>query len=242
MENKQGILIAIEGIDGTGKTTQVQRLSELLTTAGEEVVVSKEPTDGKWGKLIRATAATGRLPLEEELDLFVRDRKDHISQLILPSLNAGKIVLLDRYFYSTIAYQGSRGADVERIESMMEFAPVPDMMFLLDADPQITLNRISHGRNEIPNEFEKESTLRDCREVFLKLSRSRPEVHLINATQTADLVEQELVALMLKNALQQKRCGKSNGCDVFYCSFRESGLCKWAKLKSKIGKFSASID
>ena len=104
----RGLLIAFDGIDGASKTTQVALLADFLASKGE-TIRSKEPTDGKWGQIIRNAAANGRLPLEEELRVLIEDRKEHVRDLILPALSKGKAVILDRYFYSTIAYQGSRG-------------------------------------------------------------------------------------------------------------------------------------
>jgi len=93
---RKGILLAFEGVDGAGKTTQVKLLEEALKNAGENVVVSKEPTEGVWGQKIRKSASTGRLPLDEELEAFIEDRKEHIKKLIAPSIEQGKIVILDR--------------------------------------------------------------------------------------------------------------------------------------------------
>src|SRR5947209_1050262 len=135
----RGVLIAIEGIDGAGKTTQVNRLAEVLRSVGGlEVVTSKEPTNGRWGQKIRQSAASGRLPLEEELEAFIQDRLEHVAQIIVPSLAADKVVILDRYFYSTIAYQGARGADIAYLDRhMREIAPVPDVVYVLDIDPGV---------------------------------------------------------------------------------------------------------
>src|SRR4051794_15210691 len=107
----KGTLIAVEGIDGAGKTTQVERLAKFLAERKMPVVHSKEPTDSVWGQKIRQSASQGRLTLEEEVEAFARDRGEHVAQVIGPALARGDIVLLDRYFYSNIAYQGSRGAD-----------------------------------------------------------------------------------------------------------------------------------
>ncbi len=224
-----GILIAVEGIDGAGKTTQVELLRQFLQQHEQACVSSKEPTDGQWGRMIRATAATGRLPLDEELSLFIRDRKEHIETLIAPSLAAGKIVILDRYFYSTIAYQGSRGARWQDVENLMTFAPVPDVTLILDADPDVTLGRITSHRGEQPNEFEKHESLQACRNVFNALAH-RPEVHMIDATKSQYDVQRQIMDVLLKGVLRSKRCGKSYGCDGDYCSLRQANVCQWANL------------
>src|SRR5439155_10296160 len=141
--NLPGLLIAIEGIDGAGKTTQGQLLEGLLQSRGYEVVRTKEPTKGKWGTLLRETANSERLPPEEELDAFVSDRREHVKTVILPNLEAGKIVVVDRYYFSTVAYQGARGMDVEEILRINEqFAPEPDILILIDVEPELGIKRI----------------------------------------------------------------------------------------------------
>lgn len=133
------ILIAIEGIDGAGKTTQVRMLHKALERVGVPVIASKEPTSGQWGKIIKDSATSGRLSAEAELELFIKDRTEHVQNLIAPALRDGKVVLLDRYFYSTIAYQGSRGANVDAVKIMMEsLFPVPDAVFILDIDEHLS--------------------------------------------------------------------------------------------------------
>src|SRR6266550_1777 len=110
-----GFLLVLEGIDGAGKSTLLHKLAEYCAGRGLAVVVSKEPTDGPWGRKLRESAQSGRLSLEEELELFLKDRAEHVKGLILPALSEGKVVLLDRYYLSTAAYQGARGADPVRI-------------------------------------------------------------------------------------------------------------------------------
>lgn len=130
-QSHRGILVAIEGIDGAGKTTQVAMLRDALTSAGEVPVVSKEPTNGKWGRVIRESASAGRLPPDDELAAFVNDRTEHVASVVAPALHDGRVVILDRYFYSSIAYQGSRGASVEHVKALMEGKfPIPDAVFI----------------------------------------------------------------------------------------------------------------
>jgi dTMP kinase len=176
--NQQGLFIVLEGIDGTGKSTQTESLAGWFREQGREVVCSREPTDGPWGRQIRATAATGRLSPEDELELFLRDRKQHVEELISPALSEGKVVILDRYYFSTMAYQGCRGFDPAEIRRRNEaFAPRPDLLFILDLDVDIALARIG-GRGDIANEFEKRDALAKCREIFLSLE-GESFVHVI---------------------------------------------------------------
>lgn len=166
---EKGIFIVIEGIDGTGKSTQARRLGEWFIARGREVVLSREPTDQPWGKKLRESAATGRLSPEDELQYFLKDRRQHVEELISPALAAGKVVILDRYYFSSMAYQGSRGFDPAEIRRLNEeFAPKPDLLLILDLDVDTAHQRIGH-RGDTANEFEKHESLTRCREIFLTL-------------------------------------------------------------------------
>lgn len=185
---QEGLFIAIEGIDGTGKSTQAKRLGEWLASQGREVVLSREPTAGPWGTKVRESAATGRLSPEDELLYFLNDRRQHVEELIAPSLAAGKVVILDRYYFSTMAYQGARGFDPAEIRSKNEtFAPVPDLLLIMDLDVDVALARIG-SRGDTANEFEKRENLERCREIFLSL-RDEPFVRVIDTVGTLDEVE-----------------------------------------------------
>lgn len=165
-----GLFIVIEGIDGTGKSTQARRLAEWFRDAGREVVLSREPTDGPWGTKLRQSASTGRLSPADELECFLNDRRQHVTEVIAPALAAGKVVILDRYYFSTMAYQGARGFDPAEIRrGNEEFAPVPDRLLILDLDVDTALSRIG-ARGDSANEFEKRENLVRCREVFLSLA------------------------------------------------------------------------
>lgn len=184
---KKGFFIVIEGIDGTGKSTQVRRLAEWLAAEGREVVVSREPTDGPWGIKLRESAAGGRLSPEDELRYFLNDRREHVADKIAPALAAGKVVILDRYYFSTMAYQGARGFDPAEIRRRNEeFAPVPDLLLILDLDVDRAHARIG-SRGDSTNEFEKRESLERCREIFLSLS-DEPFVRVIDSSGTLDEV------------------------------------------------------
>ncbi len=127
-----GLLIAIEGIDGAGKSTLARRLATTLEAAGARVVLSKEPTNGPWGTQLRQSAATGRLSADEEAELLIRDRHEHVDTLIAPALARGDIVILDRYFPSMLAYQGAAGLPLDDLLERNAFAPRPDVLLLLD--------------------------------------------------------------------------------------------------------------
>lgn len=188
------LFIVIEGIDGTGKSTQVRLLAEWLRSRGREVITSREPTDGPWGKRAR-NSGVERLTAEEELELFLKDRAEHVEQLIQPALEAGKVVILDRYYFSTMAYQGCRGFDPAAIRRRNEaFAPVPDLLFILDLEVDTALSRIG-ARGDIANEFEKRENLEKCREIFLSL-KDESFVRVIDSDAPMDQVQAELRGLV----------------------------------------------
>lgn len=162
------MLIVLEGIDGAGKTTLRDGLAARLERAGHEVVRTKEPTDGPLGKRIREIAKAGRdtVSAEEELALFHEDRKLHVQTLVLPALARGAVVLQDRSYFSTVAYQGERGLDRAKLLEMEQaIAPAPDVLFVLDLPPEASLERVrSRGASD---DFETLESLRRVREVFL---------------------------------------------------------------------------
>ena len=193
MQHKQpGKLIVIEGIDGTGKSTQATMLAEHLRSQGHEVVQSFEPTNGPWGSKLRASATTGRLSIEEELDLFLKDRRQHVEELITPTINRGGIVVLDRYYFSTMAYQGARGIDPQEIRCTNEsFAPKPDILLILDLPVDLALKRIGVRDGEA-NEFEKRESLQFCRDLFLSL-RDESFTHVIDTNASIQEVHAQIV-------------------------------------------------
>jgi len=227
-----GVLIAFEGIDGAGKTTQVDLLADFFRQVGEPVVRSKEPTDGPWGRKIRASASNGRMKLAEELQAFTEDRKEHVRELILPALREGKTVILDRYFYSTIAYQGTRGTDTKELARQMhEIAPTPDIVFLIDVPPAVGLERIEGGRGESPNEFEQLDGLKKARDVFLSQAERDPVVVRIDGTLPIAIIHREVLTHLLEGPLKKRHCAKAYGCDdPTLCGYRLSGTCRWAEM------------
>lgn len=166
---KKGRLIVLEGIDGSGKTTQCKRLAEALAGEGRDVERLREPTDGPHGRRIRQLARPGgqRAGVEEELDLFISDRRENVRDNILPALERGALVLMDRYYYSSIAYQGARGADPARIRRRNEeFAPPADLLIYLTIPVDLAVERIESGRGAQRDLFEKEDYLRKVKDLF----------------------------------------------------------------------------
>ncbi len=193
MERK-GVLIAFEGIDGTGKTTQIALLAEALRQRGLRVVVTREPTDGQYGRKIRELYKNRKsVTPEEELTLFLDDRREHVAQVIGPALASGQVVLTDRYYYSTAAYQGAAGHDPQKIIAANElFAPVPDMVIMLEAPVSLGVHRVQRLRGETLNDFEQEGTLARVSDIFAGLTGAN--IRRIDGTADAQAVHALVMA------------------------------------------------
>lgn len=167
--NDQGILIIFEGIDGSGKTLQAKRVTNWLKQKGLPAVSFSEPTLGKYGKKLREIMNYGRQNVtpREELDLFLKDRQEDVQDNILPALKQNCIIIMDRYYYSNMAYQSALGIDINLIQALNEkIAPRPDMVIILDIDVQLGLHRINNLRLEKENYFEKAEYLKKVRKIF----------------------------------------------------------------------------
>jgi len=141
----RGKLIVFEGIDGCGKSTQLTRAAVALRARGIDPVVTREPTDGPWGRKIRAMAQSGEaVSPETELEWFFEDRRDHMREVVRPALAVGCVVLSDRSYISTVAYQGARGLDAAKIlaDSEAEFEK-PDLVLLFELTPEAGLARVA---------------------------------------------------------------------------------------------------
>lgn len=191
--NRPGFLIVFEGTDGTGKSTQLQLLAKALQDNGLAVITTREPTDGKFGQQIRALYTNrDKLSLEEELELFLADRKEHVDSLLTPALKEGKIILCDRYYLSTIAYQGAAGLDPAKILIRNDFAPVPDLALLFHVPIETGVQRITIGRGETLNDFEKEEYLYKVAAQFEQLDL--PCIKRIDAARSIETIHQDVLS------------------------------------------------
>ncbi|MBI2371950.1 MAG: dTMP kinase [Deltaproteobacteria bacterium] len=189
----QGILIAIEGIDGSGKSTQADLLTRALVREGYPVVKLKEPTSGRWGQRIREIVQGGRGDLrpQAELELFVQDRYEDVQERILPALEQDHIVVMDRYYFSTMAYQGALGLDPRAIQRVNEeFAPRPDLVFILHLPPSVAVQRITRSRGTGNDAFEQERYLAAVEAIYTDLRE--PSIHHLDALQPAEEVHREI--------------------------------------------------
>lgn len=189
MVQRSGFLVVIEGIDGSGKSTQARLLASKLKKMGWPVIILREPTHGKWGRKIRAKARAETIfDPQKELELFIRDRQDNVQRHIQPALNQNKVVILDRYYFSTMAYQGARGIDPDFIRRQNEiFAPRPDAVFILHLRAAEGLARIHHRRQK-DILFEQEKYLDRVEEIFKRI-KGRHIYHL-DATQSKEKINE----------------------------------------------------
>jgi dTMP kinase len=184
---KRGIFITFEGIEGSGKSTQVQSASAWLKSRGIDHTITREPGDSTIGKDIRRILLSDKTsslhPVSEAL-LYLADRFEHINEIIRPQLDAGKIVLCDRYHDSTVAYQGyAREIPLDWIQNIWSGsgqALIPDLTFLLDLDPEIGLNRSleklrAAGLDESRFEMESLEFHTRVRTGFLEIAKQDPK-------------------------------------------------------------------
>lgn len=189
---RKGLLIVFEGTDGTGKSTQLQLLNRHLKRAEFPVITTREPTSGSYGKKIRELYTNRRgCSRQEELELFLADRREHVNQLIAPALLAGKVILCDRYFLSTAAYQGALGFDPESILAENSFAPLPDIALLFQVTPATGLSRITSGRGDVLNDFEQQQNLQKVAAIFAAIDR--PYIRKIDAEGSIEEVHRRVL-------------------------------------------------
>jgi dTMP kinase len=205
------MFISFEGIEGSGKTTQAKQTVRLLQDKGHDCVITREPGGTRIGEKIRAILLD---PLSKDMDpltellLYTADRAQHIKEYILPLLSDGKMVLCDRYYDATMAYQGfARGLDIGLIEKLHKLLfenLQPDITLLLDLPPEIGLERawkqINNGNRmggETRFEEERLSFHRRVREGYLELSRLEPErFRIIDASKKEHEVQEEIIKIL----------------------------------------------
>jgi len=170
----KGLFIVFEGIDGSGKTTQSKLLFELFSKEGKQVIWTKEPTDGDIGSLLtNKYLKEVDLPIVDAL-LFAADREEHLKDVVIPALNQGKIVVSDRYYHSTLAYQQAQGLELKWLLELNKNFIKPDLTIIIDLEPEIAIERIEKDKKrkiEDRKKFEKLEFLKKVRKNFLDLPK-----------------------------------------------------------------------
>lgn len=167
-----GKFIVFEGIDGSGKTTQIELLSGYLKNKKLDFVLTKNPTHGRIGSLLKEYHLKNKtIPLADAL-LFSADRAEQVETVIKPSLKQNKTVISDRYFYSNWVYQSAEGVDMGWLIEINKFFPKPNLTMLIDISPSVALERIKAARKSGEIEkFEKIKTLEELRKKYLALAK-----------------------------------------------------------------------
>jgi dTMP kinase len=193
----KGKFIVFEGIDGSGKTTQASLLYSYLLSKGKKVVLTKEPTQGIIGSLIRAALSGEWKTNNATLQLlFSADRAHHI-KTIKPLLRKGYIVISDRYAFSTIAYGTASGLDYKWLVDINSIFLYPDLIFILDISPETGLKRMNLAKKS-KEIFEEKKFQTRAREAYLKIASEFENVKVINAERSIEEVKKEIIKHTLK--------------------------------------------
>lgn len=188
------MFIAVEGIDGSGKGTQSKLLNKWVKEKGHDTFLTREPTGGAIGQLLRKVLKKGGLDPRAEALLFAADRAEHVREISL-KLAENRVIISERYFHSSIAYQGASGVSIKWLMELNRFAPIPDLVLYLDVSPEVGLERISSGnslRSSVREKeyFEKQGFLGRVREIYLDLANEdKDNFAVIDASGTIDEVQ-----------------------------------------------------
>lgn len=191
----KGLFICVEGLDGCGKTTQTKLLVRKLRKMGWDAVYTAEPSRGKIGKFIQKYCLQGEkrtFPIVEAL-LFAADRFEHVEREVIPAVNEGKIVVSDRYVYSSLAYQGATGLDLKWIEMINEHAIRPDLAIFVDVEPEAVIKRLKPKKSVMENL----ETQRKVREVYVKFVE-KGELVRIDGNKSKKEVADDVLKVVLR--------------------------------------------
>jgi len=188
--NKKGVFIVIEGLDGSGKTTQAKTLTAKLCRT-HNAIYTAEPSKGKIGMFIRNRVLYGekRPPTAIEALLFAADRIEHVQNEVLPALAEGRVVICDRYVYSSLAYQGSAGLNLDWIETINQHALKPDLALFIDVDPEAVQARLKSRKSVMENL----ETQRKVREIYQKFIEKGKLIR-VNGDKPKNMVADEILS------------------------------------------------
>ena len=196
---KAGVFICLEGLDGSGKTTHTHRLIRNLQKQGIDAIYTTEPSRGVLGTFIRSSVleTKTRVPRVVEAVLFAIDRVEHLEKDVIPALKNGKVVVSDRSIYSSLAYQGAAGLDIEWIEEINRFALPPDLGIYVDVPPEVVIKRIRRKKSIM----EKLETQRKVQQIYLNYVNKGKLFSVDGDRQKAE-VEKNILEIVL-NFLQK---------------------------------------
>ncbi|MAG18326.1 MAG: dTMP kinase [Candidatus Diapherotrites archaeon] len=198
---QKGIFVVWEGIDGSGKGTVISEIKKFIIKKGipeNQIIVTAEPTGGFYGKKVRELLNTHVNPdvnAQQFLDLYVADREEHLRKEIVPALKEGKIILCDRFKYSTFVYQLLQGIELEKINELHRGMLIPDLVFILDLPVDVALQRIESDSKRSKKEvFEKKEFLEKVRQGFLSLKEIFPDenIHIVDSSKNISEVTKEI--------------------------------------------------
>ncbi|MBU0592286.1 MAG: dTMP kinase [Gammaproteobacteria bacterium] len=197
----KGKFITLEGIDGAGKSTHLDWLAETLMQRGQEVVVTREPGGTPLGESLRGLLLNHAMHLETEALLMFASRREHLAQVILPALEAGKWVISDRFTDASFAYQGGgRGIDEARLlilEDWVQQGLQPDLTLLFDVPLEVARQRLSASVTLDRFEQEKQDFFQRVRQAYLARAAQFPErIRVIDSTRTVPQIRAELETLL----------------------------------------------
>jgi dTMP kinase len=192
--SKKGVFICIEGLDGCGKTTQAKLLAKKLRKS-HNALYTAEPSHGKIGTYIRKSYLYGekRLSIVLEALLFAADRIEHVENEVIPALKEGRLVISDRYVYSSLAYQGAAGLNLDWIEKVNEHALKPDFAVFIDVNPEAVMNRLKPKKSVMENLGTQEKV----REIYLMFVEEG-SLTRINGDKSKNEVAKEVYAVVTK--------------------------------------------
>ena len=186
---ERGFFLVLEGIDGSGKTTIAHKLKEKYERRGKHVLITREPTDYELGKYIRkylnTVTSRERDPVFEAL-IFAADRALHIRRRILPHIERGYLVISDRYFYSSLAYQSINGIDFSWVLEVNKYMLIPNLAIFLDVTPDDAIKRIHHARNV----FEKKRFLEKVYNTYLEMVKRGMLIKVDGNKNISEVVEE----------------------------------------------------
>jgi dTMP kinase len=187
---ENGVFICIEGLDASGKTTQSKLLVRNLQRKGFDAIYTTEPSHGRIGRLIRKHVLIGKNRISAVLEalLFAADRVDHSEREVIPALQADKVVVTDRYLYSSLAYQGATGLDLKWIEEVNRWTIKPDMTIYIDISPEIVVKRLKREKSIM----ETLQNQRRVREIYLKLVKNYG-LRVVDGNKSRRVVAQEIM-------------------------------------------------